>query len=252
MGTIYRYSIRSLSGLPADSAERLTTSVQRKQFLVLGNLRRPVEKGKVYSRHDRKGSDTLTSAMSAGHWTEAAQIAETVNTVHWIYWNGAPSPKENGWLEDVFFADRGWLEAWKMPTHGGRQPFQDIYDLVGRAGQTMSRFRMMPVVSRMPLETNRMIHLWHPRVWSTWTIEMRDYFLKRPEWRGTEFANAILWRELIELRKRSDKGRFRAVVQLRMGARGTVTRYGMELRAWLAHGGTNQLRAFYDSRKGQA
>ncbi len=78
---------------------------------------------------------------------------------------------------------------------------------------------------------------------------MRDYFIKHPDFTNTEFANTFLWMLLIELRKKKDKGDYKPVIQLRTGPRGTVTRYGADLRGYLARQGGRRLHGFYNSRK---
>jgi hypothetical protein len=218
-----------------------------KKYIVLGNLRRPAVQGSRYVRNSCASSLPLMEAMERGEWERAVEIVGGLHTTHWIFWGDEPQKAAARWLEDVFFADRSWLEAWRMPDHGAPQPFQDVYDLMGRALQIMPRECAAPPITRMSLETNRIIHLWHPRAWDTWTPEMRDYFLKRPEYAGTELHNPLLWPQLIKLRQQKDTGSFRALIQLRTGPRGTVTRYGHALRSWLAHGGGAKLREFMKS-----
>lgn len=219
---------------------------QRKPYLALGNLRRPWKQG-GNPRGSEEISNQLTGLLDKGDWQEGRRVAETIPTWHWIYWVQTPPPSgPSKWLEEVFFADREWLEVVQFAHHGGRLPFQDVYDVMGRAISWLERSKLSPAIERMPLETHKAIHLWHTLRWETFTEAMRDYFLgNRAEWAETTFGNKVLWRQLIALQRDRVDHSAKAVVDLRLGSGGTVTRYGAALQEWLGNGGTPALRQFY-------
>lgn len=231
--------------LPGTLRKTLDQLSYQRPYLALGNLRRSGEPGMKW-RGDGAGCQPLMSALNSGELEGARRIAETMPTSHWIYWQqDAPRPGPAKWLEDVFFADREWLQAWRMAHHGEPQYLQDVYDLMGRATLYLGKMKLMPPVVRLSLETNKTIHLWHPRKWDNWSAAMRDYFIRDRRFLGTEFANAGLWKNLIALRTKEGGPFFRHLSQMRIGPKGTVNRYGKALRAWLAKGGLKSLREFY-------
>ena len=145
------------------------------------------------------------------------------------------------WMEDIFFANWEWLQSWGAFDHGGRLPFQDIYDLIGASATILDNLHLMPEIHRMSVETNRVVHLWHPKQWASWTTEVRDWFLMHvDEWAGTAFADVKRWDAVI--RNRTD---WKPVADFRQGPNGTITRYGVELKKWLSQGGAEQMQQFY-------
>jgi hypothetical protein len=215
-------------------------------YLAIGNLRRTVAPGGE-PRGSREVSDRLTSLLDAGRWDEATPVAESLPTSHWVWWQPERPAGVTAWQEDVFFADREWLNAWKMPFHGGRQPFQDVYDLMGRAVDWLSRHRFLPDIERIPQQFHKSIHLWHPREWGAWTPAMSRHFLAdRKSWGMTALGKATVWRDLIAMRtQKTGAVNYKPVIALRIGQGGTVSRYGNDLKTWLSNGGTPVLRKFY-------
>lgn len=219
---------------------------QNRFYLALGNLRRTVKEGGE-PRGSKEVSDTLTSLLESGQWDRARNVSEYLSTSHWVWWQPERKAGPSPWSEDVFFADREWLNTWKMPYHGGKQPFQDIYDLMGRAVEWLSRFKFMPEIERMPQSVNKSIHLWHAREWGAWTPSMSRHFLKdQKSWGLTALGNARVWRDLIMMRTQpTGKVNYKPVIQLRIGPGGTVNRYGNGLKAWLSNGGIPAMTKFY-------
>lgn len=214
-------------------------------YMALGNLRRPIlpKVDKVWSA---EACDDLHRMLAAGDWTQAGALASDVPTNHWVSWLKPPKPGSTKWLEDIFFADREWLETWRFQEHGGRLPFQDVYDVMGRATDWLERFKLMPDLIRMPAEVNWTLHLWHEKQWGSFTPAMRDYFLNNRDWRNTAFADKNLWKALIASAATSKgNGSGPPVQRLRMGAGGTVSRYGDSMKKWLSNGGQPALREFY-------
>jgi hypothetical protein len=217
---------------------------EQRLYMALGNLRRPM-RPKVDKVWSKEGSDELHQMLAADDWQAAGDLAEALPTNHWIYWLKEPKPGPTRWHEDIFFADREWLEAWRFPDHGGRLPFQDVYDVMGRATDWLERYQLMPKMVRMPMEVNRTIHLWHDKLWGSWTPAMRDYFLENAEWRNTAFGDKRIWQGLLATHGNNGNGTGAPVVRLRTGQGGTVTRYGDAMKRWLLNGGRPELSSFY-------
>jgi hypothetical protein len=231
-------------------------------YLNLGNLRRPAmdQEKRLIGRKvvavrpkwrpgncDRGISDGLSILMERKKWDQAAEVADRMPTVMWPLWK-APIYQFGRcrWTEDVFFADRRWMENWKALDHGGELPFQDIFDLMGAAYGRMQAKKIEPRIFRMEEKDNRIIHLWHKKNYLSFTEEIRDWFLKDPErWKGTQFMNPGLWDRLFKFRNEADRSDAYAKYDLRRGPGGTLTRYEEAMKIYLQNGGTAKLMEFY-------
>ncbi len=220
----------------------------------MGNLRRPGTFEEIANRDARDdvskyASDWFKGFLDRGDWDEAANAFEYLQTAHWMYWVTRPQkPGPNPWIEDAFYADKGWLDLWGFTRYDMELPFQDVYDLIQRAAQTLYQYGVPVQCLRMPESINRLIHLWHPRAWGSWTAEMRDWFLAQPDrWKKIRFGEREIWERLIAFRKAPVKDS-KPVNEVRFESRGTATNYGVALAAWLNNGGVEAMRKFYAER----
>jgi hypothetical protein len=236
------------------SLERTIDWLEREQmYYTIGNLRRPGRYNQIVTQRTadhciRDVSDKLYSLMVQHRWPEAKRACESMHTTWWVFWSSVEQRAgRTHWVEDVFFLDKEWLDAWHFIEHGGELPFQDVYDLLRVAClSTFPKYNIgLPYCYRMPIEDNRMIHLWHPKVWGSWSPEVRDWFLSNQErWKQTKFLDPAVWNQLIEIKAKMPKT-CQPVNSLRNAAGGTVTRYGYALSMWLKAGGAHELELFY-------
>ena len=217
-----------------------------------GNLRRPGKHADIAAQKTAdhcviEPSENLRKLMASGQMDAASRLFDSMPTCWWMFWIPEQKPGDVPYAEDVFFADKEWLEAWQFTAHGGELPFQDVYDLMGMAFNSMlPKYKLAPQCVRMPQSIHKMIHLWHPKAWDSWTPEVRDYFLGNPErWKGTKFLDAAIWERLIASRGAGMPKDGQPVSNLRNAPGGTVTRYGLDLSVWLQSGGKDQLEDFY-------
>lgn len=229
---------------------------QTKPVYVVGNLRRPGSMENVADRSlptdiVKEHSDWLTSTMDAGEWDVAAKIFEMMETTHWMYWDQKPQqPGLVNYIEDLFIAKKSWLDAWGFTKINFEMPFQDVYDLIGIAFQSMYKFNAAPQCVRPPQSVNKVIHLWHPREWLTWTVEMRNWFFAdRKRWEGTRYVDPKVWNDLIQARMKGWPKDHGPANDLRRGPGGPVTRYGMEVSVMLQRDRAARLKQYY--AKGQ-
>jgi hypothetical protein len=223
-------------------------------YLVLGNLRRPGPRARIEKEHPGhvvEYSDKLMLLLDAEEWAKLTKEMKDVISCSWMFWNPEPVYGDNvSWLEDVFFVDRNFVTATKLFSHGGRLPFQDVYDLVGIAVLVLEKYGVKPNISRMELAINKIFHLHHPKLWRSWTPAVRDYFLSsdaRKKWEHTRFADANLWAQLIKCAgpKNMPKSE-QPVFTLRRSPGGTVSRYAGAFERWLCNdGGVSQVKEFY-------
>ena len=226
---------------------------EKRPYMAMGNLRRigSMKDAKSFSKEQciKEMSDELFSLMGNGYWLQAERLIAIMETTTWMYWFKEQRPGLATYMEDVFFADREWLDSWKWLDHGGRLPFQDIWDLMYVAMCTeFEKHKIAPAFVRMPRNVGEMIHLWHKKQWGSWTLEMRNYFLSdRERWQGTSFLNEELWNKLISIEDSVSLAN-RPVGALRNGVGGTVMRYGAALSEWLQSGGAEQVKQHYKMR----
>ena len=226
---------------------------QKRLYLALGNLRRPAT-DKVPrptwrpGNCDKRISDRLTEYMRVGNWKQAAVVSEELPTLVWPLWR----MQEYGfgeckWSEDVFFADRRWMESYRMIEHGGELPFQDIWDLMGAVVKQMQARNLALYIQRMKMDANRIIHTWHPKYYKSWTPEIRDWFMADSQrWKKTAFLDSLLWKRLFKLNGEKDTSDQYAKYDLRRGKYGTLTRYEDALRNHLLNGGHLEVHKFFE------
>lgn len=224
---------------------------KERPYLALGNLRRTgtnkdVVEQKTQDHCNKELSEALRWFMTEGKWEDAAGYFESIKNSWWTFWTPEPKPGVTPYSEDVFFADKDWLDAWQFIWHGKDYPFQDVYDLMGTSVLSVLQKNMLsPIVTRIPMPINKLMHLWHSKEWQSWTEPVRDYFFSNQiRWQGTKFLDPVIWERLLQVRTNMPKNG-QPVGNLRNAPGGTVTRYGMALSQWLRTGGVNALGDFY-------
>jgi hypothetical protein len=229
--------------------------VKNRPVYAIGNLRRPgtfdeVADLKLSTDTVKRYSDWFTDTLDSGDDAceeRAANIFEMMETAHWMYWDSRPQkPGAVSYIEDVFYADKRWLDTWRFAQYPGERPFQDVYDLMGIAFQSLMKLNVHPKCVRMPQLVNRILHLWHPRLWLTWTEEIRQWFASNPvRWAGTRFLDKVLWDDLIQSRINGWPKDHAPVNNFRRCPNGTVTSYGVAVSTFLQRGGADRLKKFY-------
>lgn len=221
----------------------------------MGNLRRPGEVEEVSKRDSpedisHRASNWFRRFLEEARWAEGAEAFEVLQTTHWMYWACAQQkPGPNPWIEDAFYARRDWLDSWGFCRYERELPFQDVFDLVQMAVRMLLQYGLVTTCVRMPQSVNKLMHLWHPRDWGSFTPEIRDWFFSQPErWQKTRFIDRRLWDELIAFRGNPKKD-CQPVVQLRFGPRGTALNYGCDIAAWLSNGGVETMKTYYEERR---
>lgn len=235
----------------------LTWLADNAPYFAMGNLRRPgshreILQQKAYNACVRSYSDQLKTLMNGGRGfnenhtrPNAIKLFEAMPTCWWVYWAPEQKPGPAPYIEDLFFADRDWLDSWAFTEHGGELPFQDVFDLIGAAMTKLAVKNLAPRCQRMPQDVNRIMHLWHPKAWYSWTPEIRDWFFSQPErWAGTKFLDAAVWERVITYQKTMPKSGA-PITPLRSAPGGTVTRYAAALNQWLFSGGYDRVSEFY-------
>ncbi len=230
----------------------------RRPIYAMGNLRRPG----IISGEKAKNFRESESSKAAAIWFrrfmeenslyyEAAAAFEFLQTTQWMYWLASEQkPGPQPWVEDVFYADKAWLDSFGFVRGDIELPFQDVYDLMQMAARTLFQFGLPFYCFRMTQDVNRLIHLYHQRNYSSWTPEMRDWFFSDPDrWKGTRFLDEEIWQSLIEL-KSDPKMTDKPVSEFRFGPRGTAINYGVEIAKWLSGDGVDVMRKFYARRAG--
>jgi hypothetical protein len=168
------------------------------EYLVLGNLRRPGDRKRIEKEHPGhviESSLQLMDLLDSDKFVDLAVVSETVDTCSWMFWSPEPTFGDDvPWLEDLFFISPAFIQVTNLFDHGGRLPFQDVYDLVAAAVLVLDKHHLTPKMSRMDFATNKVLHIHHPKTWGSWLPEVRDYFLNAPEeWCGTLFLDKGLW-----------------------------------------------------------
>jgi hypothetical protein len=231
---------------------------ENRPVYALCNLRRPGSLDALLdarlrddSEEHRAASDWFLSYMEAGKWEEAAQVFEFMETAHWMFWS--PTGQKPGvvpFIEDVFIAEKGWLDTFSFATRGSEMPFQDVYDLMNVTFQMMAKFKCAPQCIRMPQTVNRIMHLWHKKDWSSFAPEIRDWFMSNPErWKGTRYLDSGSWVRLLPCKGGAMPRDNRPVNDFRWGPGGTVQRWGLGISQWLQKGGMHKMLEYYRLRK---
>jgi hypothetical protein len=217
----------------------------------LGNLRRPgglEELQKQGSRDDlsQPASDWLRRFLDAGRWAEGAEAFEYIESQLWMYWvKSEQKPGPTTWIEDASYLRKDWLDLWGFTAIDMEMPFQDVYDLLQVAVSEMVRHGVGFPCIRMPQSVNKLVHLWHPRTWGSWTPEMRDWFMSQPErWRHCSLGNRAMWNELIEF-ARAPRKDCKPVGKMRFGPRGTALNYACRVADWLRDGGIEAMDEYF-------
>ena len=240
----------------------LSWLINNQPILALGNLRRPGDLSEKTNNVDHPGCnkeksdiiirDMLTASRNIGAaktiaWDQAAWRCELCPTTSWFYWSTATTSGDTNWVEDLFFANVAWLRAWHAFEHGGVLPFQDVWDLMGEAIKVLDGNGFGIKIQKMPVEVNKVIHLWHPKVWGSWTEEVRDWFLRDMDtWQSTPFSDGSRWNSII-----ANKTNWAPVADFRNCAGGTVRRYGIALKQWLSDHGKELTQFYTDNKIGQ-
>ncbi len=212
-----------------DRLRRTLEALDRdRPVLALGNLRRaspdPGHTG------GREVDDALSSVLSQ-RWIDAGDFTKL--TEWWSEctqhpWLGRKEPGSR-WLEDVFFVKREWLEDQRFFEHGGRLPFQDVYEVMGAAIDILSRTQRDPPVIRFQRDVCDLMHFMHNKSWGAYSPAMRDWFVdRREEWEGTTFIRDDLWQRVL-----NGSNRRSAVRDFRRGPGGTITRWRSAFSRWL-------------------
>jgi len=209
---------------------------QAKPVVALGNLRRTqrVETGYAVRPKDNALSRLLASWLGSNQFDQVTRWWDCFNGYPWLR---AQEPGIVPWVEDVFFASRKWLDAIGFFRHGGRLPFQDVYDVMGQAMQLLERHELLPPILRLARDQCELVHLAHPKYWSAYTEATKDWFFsRRSDWAGTTFVREDLWQRLVK-----DQHPGQVIRDFRRAPGGTVTRWHSEFSGWLQNGGTKAL-----------
>lgn len=223
--------------------------------IALGNLRRITANRGTWATRVRDHKDPLNTCfaalLDAGHWDFVRAQWDLFGILPWVYWHPEPSLSDTHWWEDVFFADRDWLESLRFFSHGGKLPFQDIYDLVGPALQRLGRDNLAPVCPRLSRQVHDSCHILHPRLWGSFTPAMRAWFAEHAEeFAGTTMVRADLWDVICQPGKPDDERPGQAVDRFRRAPGGTVTRWLADFSAYLNNGGKASVEEYFRRRAG--
>lgn len=165
--------------------------------IALGNLRRITAKEERATARTEDSPEPLDAAakdlVDRDRWDLLAEHWTLFGGRPWVYWVQPPANCTR-WLEDVFFASRDWLDAMRFWDHGGPQPFQDVYDLVGAAMWRMEKLGIAPECRQMARSVHDACHLSHHKHWRSYTPAMRAWFVAHAsEYAGTTFVRGDLW-----------------------------------------------------------
>lgn len=223
----------------------------RPQQVALGNLRRIMAhtydwRERIRDIHDPMNDcfarliDEYYFAFLRDHWDLFGQA-------HWMYWLGPPQLNDTAWWEDVFFADRRWFETLRFFEHGGRLPFQDIYDLMGPAIERLGRHGLAPKCHRLPRSVHEACHVLHQRLWGSYTPSVRDWFREHAEeFAETTLVRQDLWERILEPDGCGDEKPGQAIDSFRRAPGGTVNRWLTDFSVWLEAGGAEQVQRYYE------
>lgn len=224
----------------------------------IGNLRRPgamKETSNDSEARDAISKDACSwfrTFLNRDDWSDAAGAFEYLQTVQWTYWAPTAPAGPTMWMEDVFYADKAWLDTWGFARYDLEMPFQDVYDVLQVSTKMMAQYGLPVMCQRMPQRINKLMHLWHPRPWSSFVAEIRDWFLSDPtRWQKSSLGNKDLWNDLIAYAKSPAGKPYNPVHTVRFGPRGTATNYAVSLSTWLNAGGVEALQEFFENRREQ-
>ena len=206
--------------------------------IALGNLRRLGAEKDIAYRGTFDGTLLALKALD-----EKGDISG-ITTKPWAYWKHEPIPYANGWVEDVFFARRDFLETVEFPYHGGMQPFQDVYDVMGVICDVLKRNELDVDVIRISRTANEMWHLHHNRQRSWICPEVREWFRGNAEYVDTPLTRDDLWERLLQ------DCTWTVMSDLRNGPGGTCTRYQADFSKWLQDGNHTNVAEYLENRYG--
>ncbi len=219
----------------------------REPYLALGNLLRLGSKEGItwLNSSDRQSSERIRQAMDEENAEIIRACLENQPVLSWSRQKPGGLSRSQKWSEDLFFARLDWLDCLQFFSHSDRLLFQDIYDLVGATWRLLKEAKLAPAVPRIPLEANRVYHLWHAKNYLHFADEAITWFASDPQrWADTRFSNPG---ELKAIQNRvAGRGKQGAgIYRFRTGPGGTVERYVSAFRSWLARGGAEEINSFY-------
>jgi len=221
--------------------------------VAMGNLRRIVAHTYDWKKRIRDVKDPLNTTFSTliddCYWAFLQDHWDLFPQVPWIYWQPEPSVDQTEFLEDVFFAEKEWFETLKFFQHGGRLPFQDVYDLMYPGLLQLETHGLAPPCYRLPRDVHEACHVLHDRAWGSYTPSMRAWFKRHEEeWAGTALVLWDLWDKILQPDGCGDESPGQAIDRFRRGPGGTVTRWMQDFTAYLAAGGADRLQEYYQNR----
>lgn len=231
--------------------------VDERPILALGNLRRIIRSSgdfRGYVENENDPMNLLFAALVDGEcWSILRDHWGVFSQLPWMYWNPEPLPGKRAWLEDIFFARRDWFTALRWWEHGGKLPFQDIYDLMGPGLERLNRDKLKPDVYRLPREIHEAVHILHRKTWGSYTVAVREWFKRhRREYADTTMTRWDLWDRILMTDKRKQPTPGLVVSDFRRAPGGTVTRWCVDFSAYLQDGGARAVRDYMDKHAGAA
>lgn len=239
----YMHGVDSLAG----TCEWLEDN---RPIVAMGNLRRVGNPSGDWKQRVNDENDEVNDLFSAmiddGLWLFLRNHWHDFPTKHWIYWADEPSPESTNWGEDIFYARRDFLELTRFFTHGGEQPFQDVYDLMYRLAETLMKLKLCPAFPRIPLTINSVYHINHARTWGSYKKDVYQWFLRdKDKWKQTTHGTRLdLWRKALN---GSNLTTGSVVSDFRRARGGTVTRWYQDFSKWATNGGQKELAEYYNS-----
>lgn len=229
--------------------------LENRPCVALGNLRRICAHTQNFDwrKRIRDVADPLNQTFAAliddCYWAFLQDHWDLFGSAPWIYWLSEPKSDSVAWLEDVFFADREWLDCMRFFEHGGRLPFQDVYDLMGPAMSKLDRHGLFPGCPRIPRSVHDACHILHDRMWGSYTPSMRAWFEEHAdEFADTTLARSDLWDLVLRDGGRGDETPGQAIDRFRRAPGGTVNRWLSGFSEWIQNGGAQAVQNFYDRR----
>lgn len=224
--------------------------MQNRPRIALGNLRRIFAHTYDWRKRIRDVkdplNDTFARLIDEYYWAFIRDHWDLFGQSPWMYWLQEPVEGHTGWLEDVFFAETDWLGTMRFFEHGGRLPFQDVYDLMGPAILKLDRHGLKPECPRLSRLTHEACHIIHDRAWGSYTPTMREWFQQHAdEFAGTAFSRADLWDLILTPEGCGDERPGQAIDRFRRAPGGTVTRWLVDFSTWLQRGGAEKIQQYY-------
>ena len=202
--------------------------------VALGNLRRIMSERRDNYRGNLHDTHEALGILDCGGDIHA------VPTKPWAYWRDEPANGNPGWVEDVFFARKDFFDVIRFPHHGGSQPFQDVYDLMGVVSDVLKRYQLPVDVIRMPRGVGEMWHLYHDRPRSWVCPEVKAWFQSR----NGQYADSPLRRDDIWERLLNNPD-YTVMTDVRRGPGGTCSQYQAAFSRWLHFGGKDEVKAYF-------